>query len=79
MLALLAVTEGESAGAQDVNCSRSVTSGKSREVKFVANCVSYAIQGVMVLAQGVESKSEGDSKFLRTKASLSLRLGQSRI
>ena len=70
--ALLAATEGKGAGTQDVNRSRRVTSWKSSEIEFVANCVSYVVEGVIVLAQGVESKGEWDGKFLRTKASLGL-------
>lgn len=71
-LALLAVAEGEGASTQDVNCSRCVTSGKGREIEFVANCVSYVVEGVIVLAQNIESESEWDNKFLCTKGSLSL-------
>jgi hypothetical protein len=71
-LALLAAAEGESAGAQNVNCSCCVTSRKSREIELVAKCVSYVIEGVIVVAQGVKSEGEWDSKFPRTMASLSL-------
>ena len=70
--ALLATTEGESAGAQNVDCSRRVTAGKSREIEFVANRVSYVIEGVMVWAQGVESEGKWDSKFARNEATLRL-------
>jgi hypothetical protein len=72
--ALLAVAEGEGTGTQDVNRSRRVTSGKSREVEFVANSVSYTVEGVIMLAQGVESESEWDSKLLRTKAPYGLQI-----
>ena len=71
-LALLATAEGESAGAQNVNCSRSVSAGKSREIEFVANRVSYVIEGVIVWAQGVESEGEWDSKLARNEATLRL-------